>query len=391
MKRFYDHIIIGAGALGSAAAYRLARAGARDVLVLEQFDLGHTRGASEDHSRIIRHSYHSTSYTALTRAMYDAWSEVEEESGQQLVVRTGGLELAEAGTAGEAELDTYRRTLADGVAVEDLDAAEVRRRWPQWHIGDNVVGMYQEAGGIVDIRRAGSVHRALARAQGVEFLANTTVTGLASVPDHVVVHSSAGTLQAGSVVLCVASWASRLLPALGLDWNITLSQEQVSYFATPNVREFSADRFPMWIWHGEPLFYGFPIYGEVATKIGRDLTGRWVTLDTRSYEPDAGETRLLEEFLGRHLPGAVGPELYSKTCVYDMPPDRDFILDTVPGHPRIVVGMGAGHAAKFASLIGEILAELATKGSSRHPIEAFRADRPALSDPDFVPTFRMAG
>ena len=136
------------------------------------------------------------------------------------------------------------------------------------------------------------------------------------------------------MVLCVASWADQLLPALGIDWQITLSQEQVCYFATPNIREFTPDRFPMWIWHGDKLFYGFPIYGEVAVKVARDVTGRWVTQETRSHEPLAEETALLADFLRHHLPGAVGPELVSKTCVYDMPADRDFILDQLPGHPQ---------------------------------------------------------
>ena len=112
MKRSYSYIVIGAGALGSAAAYRLAKAGARDVLVLEQFELGHGKGASEDHSRIIRHSYHSDVYTRMTHAMFESWAEVEEESGLKLVTTTGGLDLAVAGSPGEHELNNYRRTLA---------------------------------------------------------------------------------------------------------------------------------------------------------------------------------------------------------------------------------------------------------------------------------------
>ena len=111
MGRGHSHVVVGAGALGSATAYWLTRAGVSDVLVLEQYDLGHGRGASEDHSRIIRHAYHSSVYTALTQAAYDAWAEVEDETGLRLVLKTGGLDLAVAGTAGEAELGNYRRSL----------------------------------------------------------------------------------------------------------------------------------------------------------------------------------------------------------------------------------------------------------------------------------------
>jgi monomeric sarcosine oxidase len=386
----YEHIVIGAGALGSAAAYWLARSGATKVLVLEQFELGHSRGASEDHSRIIRHSYHSTNYTALTHAMFDTWRELEEESGVKLVHPTGGLDLAVAGSPGEVELANYRASLdAIEVGYEDLTAPEIRRRWPQWRLDDDVVGMFQPDGGILDIRKAGAVHVALARARGVEFAPHTTVRGLSSDDDKVTVVTDRGTLTARNVVVCVASWIEKLLPDLGLSWRMTLTQEQVSYFATPNLRDFAPDRFPIWIWHGEELFYGFPVYGEVAVKLARDMSGRFITVDGRSYEPDPAETALCERFLRERLPGAVGPELLSKTCVYDMPPDRDFILGRVPGQPRLTIGMGAGHAAKFASLIGRILSDITLHDRTDFPIEAFRPDRPALTDPDYPLAFRL--
>jgi monomeric sarcosine oxidase len=392
MGRGHSHVVVGAGALGSATAYWLMRAGVADVLVLEQYHLGHGRGASEDHSRIIRHAYHSSVYTALTQAAYDAWAGVEAETGLQLVVKTGGLDLAVAGTAGEAELGNYRRSLVPfGIPAEDLDAAEVRRRWPSWQIGDDVVGLYQQDAGILDIRRGNAAHLALARRGGAQFWPHTTVRGISHRARGVTLTTDDGTIDADHVVLCVASWRPALLGDLGLPWRLTLSQEQVSYFATPHVRDFSPDRFPVWMWHGEPFYYGFPVYGEVAVKAARGMTGRFVTQQTRSFEPDPAETGLIAAFLHERLPGAVGPELYSKTCVYDMPPDRDFIIDQVPGHPRITVGIGAGHAAKFASLLGQILADLATNGRTSHPIAAFRADRPALTDPHFKPVFRLAG
>ena len=390
MDETYEHIVIGAGALGSAAAYWLAKSGASNILVLEQFELGHSRGASEDHSRIIRHSYHSTNYTALTHAMFDTWRELEEESGVPLVHTTGGLDLAVAGSPGEVELTNYRASLdAIKVGYEDLTAPEIRRRWPQWHLDDDVVGMFQPDGGILDIRKAGAVHVALARARGVQFAPHTTVRGLTSDESKVTVVTDRGTLTARNVVVCVASWIAKLLPDLGLSWRMTLTQEQVSYFATPNLRDFAPDRFPIWIWHGEELFYGFPVYGEVAVKLARDMSGRFITVDGRSYDPDPAETARCERFLGEHLPGAVGPELISKTCVYDMPPDRDFILGRVPGHPRLTIGLGAGHAAKFASLIGRILSDITLHDKTDFPIEAFRPDRPALTDPNYPPAFRL--
>jgi sarcosine oxidase len=390
--RTYSHIVVGGGALGTGAAYWLAKSGARDVLLLEQFELGNDRGASEDHSRIIRHSYHSADYTALTPAAYETWAELEEETGLQLVLRTGGLDLATLGTPGLEELENYRASLrVAGLPWEDLDAAELRARHPQWRVDDDVVAMYQESTGILDIRRACAAQIARARAMGATFRPHTRVTALRSSADHVTVSTDAGDFAAEHVVVCVASWLERLAPSLGIDWQVTLTEEQVTYYATPNLRDFAPDRFPIWAWHGEHLFYGFPVYGEVAVKVARDMRGVWTTIDDRTYEPDPAEEDLLRGFLEQRLPGAVGPVLGSRTCVYDMPPDRDFVLDVVPGHPRVVLGIGAGHAAKFACLIGRILAELAIDGTTRYPIAPFAIDRPALTDPDFVPTFRLHG
>lgn len=391
MPETFEHVVIGAGALGSATAFRLAEAGSRSVLVLEQFRLAHGNGSQDDHSRIIRHAYHSEIYTPMTQATFDAWAEVEELTELSLVTTTGGLDFAVKGTAGEAELANYRDTLAPGVGYEMLDAGQIRVRYPQWRISEDTIAMYQENGGLLDIRRAGFAHRALARQRGVEFREETPALRLEPHDSHVVVHTKDEEIHAESVILCTASWAPDLLTPLGIDWNWTVSQEQVSYFASANVREFMPDGFPVWIWHGETLFYGFPVYGEVGVKVSRDVSGLWVTPQTRSFEPNPAETALFADFLQEHLPAAVGPELYSKTCLYDMAPDRDFILDKLPGQPRITVGFGGGHAAKFAALIGKILTQIAIEGKSTYPIAPFGADRPALTDPGFEPVFRLQG
>ncbi len=308
MGHRHSHVVVGAGALGSATAYWLTRAGVGDVLVLEQYHLGHGRGASEDHSRIMRHAYHSSVYTALTQAAYDAWADIEDETGLQLVLKTGGLDLAVAGTAGETELGNYRRSLMPfGIPSQDLDAGEVRRRWPVWRIGDDVVGLYQQDGGILDIRRGTAAHIALARRGGARFQPHTKVRGISPRAHGVSLSTGNGTVEAGHVVLCVASWLPDLLGDLGLRWRLTLSQEQVSYFATPHARDFAPGRFPVWMWHGDSVFYGFPVYGEVAVKAARGMTGRFVTQETRSFEPDRSETDLVASFLRERLPAAAGP------------------------------------------------------------------------------------
>ena len=388
----YRHIVLGCGAIGAAAACRLADRSGGDVLVLEQYPIGHELGASEDHSRIIRYAYHSTDYTGLGHASYAAWADVERRTGRQLVFRTGGLDLG-LGAAGERQAASYTAALdAVGIASQTLDAAAIRARWPQWHINDDTVGLYQADSGILDIRRANAAHVALARQSGVTFLDRTAARRLLSRPDGVEVHTDAGVFTADSLVLAAGSWTGPLAASLGVHLPITLTQEQVTYYTAPDLTRFAPDRFAVWIWHdATETYYGFPVYGEAAVKAGRDVSGTVVTQETRSWVPDAAQRDGLTAFLAEHLPGAVGPELATKTCVYDLPPDRNFILDLLPGHPRVAVFVGAGHAAKFAALVGSILADLATDGYTRHPIAAFAADRPALTDPDYPTDFLFSG
>lgn len=387
----YSHVVIGAGAIGSAAAYWLTERGADRVLVLEQFELINTLGSSGDHSRIIRHAYHSTAYTRLTRAMFDTWSHVEERSGLRIYTRTGGLDLARPDGPGHTEILGYRWALdAVGIEYDDVTAADIRERFPQWRIEDDTIGLWQEAGGILDIRRSVSAHTSLALAAGVEFRSRTRVTGVDVRDDRTVVHTTGGVVTADNLIVAAASWLGDLMPDLGLDYNLTLSQEQVSYFTSPRLSDFTPDKHPVWIYHGDDdVYYGFPVYGEAATKLARDMRGHFIESGDRVFEGDAGETELLAGFLRERLPAAVGPALANKTCVYDMPADRDFVLDALPNHSHVVVFNGAGHAGKFASLVGQILADLTTAGSTPHPIDPFSLTRPAITDANHPGSFRL--
>ena len=158
-------VVIGTGVLGSSAAASLARRLGDQVLVLEQFEPGHRRGSSSDHSRIIRHSYHSPIYTRLTRAMFASWAAAERESGVRLVVRTGGLDLGDpAVTSSVADLESSAAAMTEaGIAFERLTADEVRGRWPQWQLPDDVSALFQADAGILDVGRACAVQMDLAR------------------------------------------------------------------------------------------------------------------------------------------------------------------------------------------------------------------------------------
>ncbi len=391
MKTNYEYIVVGCGGIGSAAAYWLSREAGKEVLALEQFTLGHDKGSSEDHSRIIRLSYHAPEYTTLTPHTYEAWDEVEQESGERLVFKSGGLDLEPVQDEPQY-VNLYAGAMRTaGIEHEELSAREVMERFPQFRLDDNVRGVYQADAGLVDAGRANATHVSLARSRGATILEGTPVRNIRVVGDGVEVVTGRGTLSGRRLVVAAGAWTNRVLRHVGVELPITCTQEQVTYFRAPRLEEFSLERFPIWIWHGglEETFYGLPVYGAQGTKAGQDVGGDVVTVDTRTFEPNPRILANLRRFLERYIPGSLGPELYTKTCLYDMPPDREFVLGTLPEHPQVSVFNGAGHGFKFASLAGKILSELAIHGKSQYPIEPFRLDRPALTDQTYEPVFAM--
>ena len=388
MRKAYDYIVIGCGGIGSAAAYWLSRAAGAEVLVLEQFPLGHDQAASDDHSKIIRLAYHAARYTALTPHTFIAWRHVEEESGVRLVLKTGGLDLAPMGAVGDPALERRASAMdAHGIPFERLNARDVMARWPQYRLAETAGALYQADGGLVDTRKAVATHAALARARGATILDRTPVRHLRAAGERIEVQTDEVTFTGRRVIVAADAWTNKVLEGLGVAWPLTVTEEQVTYFATPHLREFAPDRFPVWIWHAQEAFYGFPVYGEVATKAGQDVGGDVVTVETRRRVPNPRPLQKLTEFLAAHIPGFLGPVLYTKPCLYTLPPDRDFIIDRLPEHPQVAVAVGAGHAAKFSCLIGRILSQLAIDGETPYPIEPFRIRRPGLTDPNFVPSF----
>jgi sarcosine oxidase len=387
--------VIGCGGIGSAACYWLGRAAGSAVLGLEQFSLGHDRGASEDHSRIIRLAQHDDAYACLAPAAYETWYEVERASGQQLVVKTGGLVIEAAAERDSARtgtrniagyVDTFGRHDVD---FELLDAGELMERWPHFQLDGTEKSVYQKDSGLVDARRANATHRSLARGLGVRILDSCPVLAVRPEAGQFDVVTADETYRVERVVVTADAWTNDVLKDLGTQLPLTVTQEQVTYYSTPHLRDFSPPNFPVFMWHGKHNFYGFPVYGEVATKLGQHMGGPEVTAGTRGFQPDPARVARQREFLAARVPGFLGPELYTKTCIYTIPPDQNFVLDTLPEHPGVSVAVGAGHAYKFASLLGRILGELAVKGRTDYPIEKFRLTRPALTDPTFVRSFHV--
>jgi sarcosine oxidase len=377
VKREYEYVVLGLGGFGSAAAYWLARRAGGEVLGLEQFELGHIRGESQDHSRIIRLSYHTPEYVELAKHAYRAWAEVERDSGEQLILRTGGLDFA--GRVSAIPLTNYSSSMdAAGVPYETLDAGEIMRRWPPFRLSDDIHGLYQPESGIAMAAKANATHQRMARGYGAQLFERVHVSDIRPEGGEIRLAVDGVPHRCRRLVIAAGAWSNQVLLPFGAQLPLTVTQEQVTYFATPDLADFQPDRFPIWIWMDDPCFYGFPTFGEAGIKAGQDAGGQEVTADTRSFEPDQAALHRVKEFLARHLPTALGPILYTRTCLYTLTPDRDFVLDEVPGHPEALIAIGGGHGFKFASLIGQILSELAIDGETRHNLETFRMDRAIL-------------
>jgi sarcosine oxidase len=388
MTRDFEYIVLGLGGFGCAAAYWLARRAGRDVLGLEQYELGHVRGESQDHSRIIRLSYHTPAYVELAKFAYRAWADVEREAGEPLVLRTGGLDFGPRGSA--IPLSNYSDSMdAAGVRYERVDAYEIMRRWPPFRLTDDIQGLYQPDSGIAMAARGNAAHARLARAHGATLKDLVPVTGIRPAAGEIEIEAGGETYRCRRLIITAGAWSNHALAPFGLHLPLCVTQEQVTYFAAPHADQFDPNRFPVWIWMDDPCYYGFPTFGEAGPKVGQDAGGLEVTAETRTFDPDPSALRRVTAFLERYIPDVLGPIIYTKTCLYTLTPDRDFVLDTLPEHPEITIAIGGGHGYKFASLIGQILSELAIDGASPRNLSPFRFDRPILQLADPPRTYMV--
>jgi len=377
VKTDFDYAVLGVGGLGSGACYWLARRAGQGVLGLEQFELGHVKGGSHDHSRIIRLSYHTPQYVRLAKQAYEAWAALEKDAGESLIVKTGGLDFAKPDSA--IPLRDYFDSLdAEQVPYEKLDAAEIMRRWPQFKLTDDIIGLFQSEGGIAPANRGVATHIRMARRHGATIRDNAPVQSLRSVGGEVEIVAGGTNYRCKKLVITAGAWSNNALANFGLKLPLTVTQEQVTYFQAPDLAPFQVGRFPMWIWMDEPCYYGFPVYGEPAVKVTQDAGGDEVTAETRSFDPNPRMEARVRAFLEQYIPSSVGPILYSKPCLYTMAPDRNFLFDALPGHPNVLLAIDSAHGYKFSSLIGKIMSELAIDEKTASDIAGWDYARPIL-------------
>ncbi len=365
----YDAIVIGLGGMGSATAFHLARRGRR-VLGLEQYELLHQRGSSHGHSRIIRLAYHEhPDYVPLLRRSYELWHELEAVAGEQLLVTTGSLE------GGPESGATFGRALhaaqLHDIPHEVLDAAQLRRRHSAYAGFDDATRVvWQPDGGFLLAERTIQAHVNGAAAAGADLRFETAVTGWEPTPDGGVrVRTADGTVEADRLVICAGPWMRGLVPDLD---GLAVPERQVVAWLRPLAPEpFAPDRFPVFLIDVEEgSFYGFPAYEGHGFKFG------WYHHFREPIDPDdpdrstrPDDEAALRAFAERYFPDGAGPTERLMACIFTNTPDEQFVLDRLPATPQVTVAAAcSGHGYKFASVVGEIMADLAITGETRHDI-----------------------
>jgi sarcosine oxidase len=369
----FDAIVVGLGAMGSAAVASLARRGAR-VIGIDKYPPGHDRGSSHGATRIIRLGYFEhPSYVPLLRAAYPLWRDLEGRSGVPLMQITGIVEIGAPDS--DVVAGTLRASLMHGLAHEVLDARALMRRFPAFRMPADFVGVFQADGGFLRAEQAIHAQLALARDAGAQLRVGEDVIAVEPRGAGVRVVTRNGVIEAGCAIVTAGPWVRSLLP--GLPAPIRVTRQVLGWFEPSDRALFAPGRFPVFLVQNEDgVFYGFPDDGAGVKVAKHHHADETVDPDRCEREVSAADEAMIRAVLAAHLPAADGRRLAATTCLYTMTPDGDFILDRLPGHEAIIVASPcSGHGFKFAPVIGEILADLALSGATLHDISRFALAR----------------
>lgn len=370
----FDVIVLGLGGMGSAAAAHLAARGQR-VLGLDQFQPAHAFGSSHGRSRVIRLAYFEhPSYVPLLLRAYELWEQLERDSGRSLLTITGGLMIGTPES--EVVSGSLRSAREHGLAHELLDASEIRRRFSPFTPRPGIVALYEPRAGVLRPEEAIHAHLERAGAHGAALRFGERVVDWQTRPSGgVEVRTARGGYAAGRLVIAPGAWAPEAfrLPRVPLE-----VERQVLYWFDPvgGQAAFAADRFPIYIWDlGAGIqFYGFPA-DEAGVKVAFFRTGGGVrcTADSVARTVEREEVTAMRRALAPCLPALASGQLTeTATCMYTLTPDHHFVIGLHPDHAQVVIASPcSGHGYKFASVVGEILAELAIEGTTRQPIDLF--------------------
>ena len=371
----YDVIVVGLGGMGSAAAYHLARRGVR-VLGLEKFTPAHDRGSSHGGSRIIRQSYfEDPAYVPLLLRAYELWAELQQSTGREVYRLTGGVFVGPPDCLTVA--GSQRAALQWSLPHEMLDAAELRRRFPTFTPSPGDVALYEAKAGFARPEMTVQAHLDLAAREGATLRFGEEVQVWADGPQGVTVTTATGSYTAGQLVICPGAWAPELLNELGIPITI---ERQVLYWLDPAGGTAPFEDHPIFIHEnavGQQI-YGFPAIDGPAggVKAAFFRKGQVCTPETIDRTVHPQEIDEMRERAIQLLPALTGPAVHTATCMYSNTPDEHFVITRPDRFTNVTVACGfSGHGFKFVPVVGEVLADLATTGTTAHPIGLFDPTR----------------
>jgi len=375
-RRAFDVIVLGVGSMGSATCAFLARRGVR-VLGIEQFDIPHELGSHTGQSRLIRMAYaEHPDYVPLLVRAYENWKSLEEQTGSQVYFKTGLVYFGkplDATLAGVREsANKYR------IEVNTLSEADTARKYPQFRLPAGYERLEEPNAGFVTPERCILLFTDQALRHGATIMTRTKVTAWKRAGDGFIVETDHGTFSAAKLVITAGAWAGKLIP--GLAPRLRVTRQVLAWMRPRNWDAFALGRFPCWFCDE---FYGFPILpvgafgGPIGLKVARHFPGKESDPDHLDRVTGASDERELIDAVERLIPEGYAETHVMKVCMYTNTPDEHFILDYVPGFEKdVAVAAGfSGHGFKFSSVVGEIMADLATRGSTALPIGFLSARR----------------
>lgn len=370
MKR-YDAIVLGLGAMGSAALFHLAKRGAK-VLGVDPYPLGHDHGSSHGETRVIRLAYFEhESYVPLLRRAYQLWGELEAEWGAPLYHPCGVLQVGPPN--GEIIPGLDRAAQRHGLPLISLSKEELAVRFPGFVLPEGHQARLEEQAGILRVEAAVRAHGARAQAHGAELRLGHFASQLAFTEGGVRLSVGAEIVEAQRLVLTAGPWAPALLSDLGVPFRLL---RKASVWVQPQQPLYGLHQgAPAFLYETQDgVYYGLPAVSERGMKIAEHSGGAELSAPLPPSGPERGAPTAAEEarplaFAAQHLPGLGDRIGHRALCMYTMTPDQHFLIDRHPTHPQLVFAAGfSGHGFKFATVVGEALAELSLEGGTRQPI-----------------------
>ncbi|MEM0955290.1 MAG: N-methyl-L-tryptophan oxidase [Pseudomonadota bacterium] len=359
----HDLIILGTGAVGSAAMFHATQQG-MSCLGLDRFPAGHDRGSSHGESRLIRLSYFEhPDYVPLLRRSYTLWDALDEN----LLSRSGVFYAGRTG--GDIVRGVLESAEQHNIDVEVVDPKD----FSHYRVPDNSTALFEPGAGWLPVERCVTTHIARALDAGAEHRVGETILGWQETSSGVEVTTDAGTYSAEALVIAGGAWNTDLLPDLALP--LTVTRKHLHWFRCDDERYRSG--FFMELEDGH--FYGFPAAGG-RLKLAEHTGGATVANPLEaSREQDPQDSDRIDAFVRKHLPGVSGERLEHGSCFYTMTPDTHFIVDSYPGSERVAFAAGlSGHGFKMSSALGEALVNLATGADTGVDLDFLALKRFAL-------------